>query len=276
MSKQEKPLVSISIPAYNSAATIENTIASILKQTYDNLEINVLDDCSKDNTVEIVESMQDDRIKLYRNEQNLGMVGNWNRCLNVANGEFVKIVCADDMLDETAIEKEVAAMGRSESINLVESDTRLVDINGKKTGSFPRYRKSGIVAGKKVAKTSIIWNNFFGAPVNNLIRRSILDRVGGFDADFTYILDFEMWMRIACEGDIFIIHEQLNSFTVRNDSNTGNLIGKNREVYVEEHRRLVEKYRDRLGLSAFQCRFSVWFRKFRNVVIGLFLKLKAK
>jgi glycosyltransferase involved in cell wall biosynthesis len=276
MQEQKKPLVSISIPTYNSAATIENTIQSILKQTYDNLEINVLDDCSKDNTVELVESIRDDRIKMYRNERNLGMVGNWNRCLEVAAGEFVKIVCADDLLDETAIEKEVAAMIASPGANLVESDTRLVDINGKKTGSFPRYRKSGIVAGKEVAKTSIIWNNFFGAPVNNLIRKNILDKVGGFDPNFTYILDFEMWMRIACEGDIFIIHEQLNSFTVRNDSNTGNLIGKNRGVYVEEHRRLVEKYKDRLGLSNFQCRFSVWFRKFRNVVIGLFLKMRAK
>jgi glycosyltransferase involved in cell wall biosynthesis len=275
MARQEAPLVSISIPTYNNAATIENTIQSVLRQTYDNLEINVLDDCSKDNTVELVESFGDARIKLYRNEHNLGMTGNWNRCLAVAHGEFVKLICADDLLDETAIEKEVTAMRENPTVNLVESDTRLVDIHGKKTGSFLRYRKAGVVDGKKVAKTSIIWNNFFGAPVNNLIRKSTLDAVGGFDPDFTYILDFEMWMRIACVGDIYIIHELLNSFTVRNDSNTGNLIGKDRETYVDEHRRLVEKYKKELALNGFQCSFSVWFRKFRNVLIGIFLKWKA-
>ena len=278
-----RPLISIGIPTYNSAATIRNTIESILRQTYTNLEINVVDDKSKDNTLEIVKQIQneclqrgDGRIRIYENEKNLGMSGNWTKCLSVARGEFVKLICADDMMDEEALEKEVKAMEEHPSVNLVESDTRLVDITGKTTGRFPRYRKSGVVDGKKVARTSIIWNNFFGAPVNNLIRKSVLDKVGYFDPEFVYILDFEMWMRIACEGDIYIIHEMLNSFTVRNDSNTGNLIGKDRKTYVDEHEKLVYKYKDVLKLSEFECRFSIFFRKFRNVAIGIYLKIFSK
>ena len=278
-----RPLISIGIPTYNSAATIRNTIESILRQTYTNLEINVVDDKSKDNTLEIVKQIQneclqsgDRRIRIYENEKNLGMSGNWTKCLSVARGEFVKLICADDMMDEEALEKEVKAMEEHPSVNLVESDTRLVDITGKTTGRFPRYRKSGVVDGKKVARTSIIWNNFFGAPVNNLIRKSVLDKVGYFDPEFVYILDFEMWMRIACEGDIYIIHEMLNSFTVRNDSNTGNLIGKDRKTYVDEHEKLVYKYKDVLKLSEFECRFSIFFRKFRNVAIGIYLKIFSK
>lgn len=282
-----QPLVSISIPAYNSAATIEKTMESVLNQTYTNLEINVIDDQSKDDTLEILQRIQkacqekgDERIRLYENEQNLGMTGNWNKCLQVAKGDFVKLICADDLLTPDAIEKEVAAMIAHPSVTMVESDTRLVDLNGKTTGKFPRYRKSGVVDGRKVARTSIIWNNFFGAPVNNLIRKSVLERIGYFDPDFTYILDFEMWMRIACEGDVYIIHEMLNSFTVRRDSNTGTLLGNGKnskkDVYVEEHRRLVEKYARILGLSGFLIEFSVWFRKFRNVAIGIYLKFTAK
>lgn len=277
------PLISIGIPTYNSAATIRNTLESILRQTYTNLEINVVDDKSKDNTLEILKQIQneclqngDGRIKIYENEKNLGMSGNWTKCLSVAKGEFVKLICADDMMDEDALEKEVKAMEEHPSVNLVESDTRLVDITGKATGKFPRYRKAGVVDGKKVARTSIIWNNFFGAPVNNLIRKSVLDKVGYFDPEFVYILDFEMWMRIACEGDIYIIHEMLNSFTVRNDSNTGNLIGKNRKTYVDEHEKLVYKYKDILKLSEFECKFSIFFRKFRNVAIGIYLKIFSK
>ena len=278
-----RPLISIGIPTYTSAATIRNTIESILRQTYTNLEINVVDDKSKDNTLEIVKQIQneclqsgDGRIRIYENEKNLGMSGNWTKCLSVARGEFVKLICADDMMDEEALEKEIKAMEEHPSVNLVESDTRLVDITGKTTGRFPRYRKSGVVDGKKVARTSIIWNNFFGAPVNNLIRKSVLDKVGYFDSAFVYILDFEMWMRIACEGDIYIIHEMLNSFTVRNDSNTGNLIGKDRKTYVDEHEKLVYKYKDVLKLSEFECRFSIFFRKFRNVAIGIYLKIFSK
>lgn len=273
-----QPLVSICIPAYNNAGYIKDTIESILKQTYQNIELIIVDDNSKDNTLEVIQSMKDPRVKVFHNEENLGMVGNWNKCLSLANGEFVKLICADDMLDQNAIELEAEALENNPSANLVESDTRLVDINGKKTGVFHRYRKSGLVDGKKIAKISLLIQNFFGAPVNNMIRKVALDKVGYFDESFTYILDFDMWVRLACSGDVYIIHQQLNSFRIRNDSNTGNLIGKNRDVYVDEHRRLVEKHASAgiINLTKFDVGFSVWFRKVRNVLIGIYLKLFSK
>lgn len=273
-------LVSICIPTYNNEGYIKNTVLSILRQTYQKIQVIIVDDCSKDSTVEIVEKIRkkDDRIKLYKNEQNLGMVGNWNKCLSLAEGEFVKLICADDMIDKNAIEKEVAAMQQHPSVNLVESDTRLVDINGKKTGYFKRYPKSGLVNGKKAAKTSLMLNNFFGAPVNNLIRRNVLEQTGGFDPLFTYILDFDFWVRIACVGDIYIIHEVLNSFCVRNDSNTGDLIKNRRNVYVDEHKKLLLKHANAgiLKISGFEVTLSILIRKFRNVLIDIYLKIFAK
>lgn len=73
-------LVSICIPAYNNEKDIKGTLESLLEQTYKNIEIVVVDDASTDSTAAIVESIKDDRIHLYRNEKNLGMAGNWNRC----------------------------------------------------------------------------------------------------------------------------------------------------------------------------------------------------
>lgn len=278
MDRKEQPLVSIVIPAYNNENTIIATLESIRNQSYKNIEIIIIDDNSKDKTLQLVTEQQkkDNRIKIYHNSTNLGMIGNWNKCIQMSNGEFVKLVCADDLLDKNEIEKETGVMILNPSVNLVESDTRLIDINGKKTGSFKRYHKSGLVKGKKIARTSIIWNNFFGAPVNNLIRKSVLDKTGYFDEQFTYILDFDMWMKIACIGDVYIIHELLNSFRIRNDSNTGNLIGKDRETYVAEHQRLVDKYAGELQLNRFEYAFSIWFRKFRNVAIGIYLRVFAK
>ena len=273
-----EPLVSVCIPAYNNAGYIKETIDSILNQTYQNIELVIVDDNSKDETLKVIQSIKDPRIKVYHNEENLGMVGNWNKCLSLANGEYIKLICADDMIDNNAIEIEAKAMQQNPTANLVESDTRLVDINGKKTGVFHRYRKSGLVDGKKVAKKSLLIQNFFGAPVNNMIRKSALETVGYFDESFTYILDFDMWIRLACSGDVYIIHQQLNNFRIRNDSNTGNLIGENRDVYVDEHRRLVEKHalNKELHISGFDVKFSIWFRKVRNVLIGIYLKLFSK
>lgn len=271
-------LISVCIPAYNSSEFIGETIKSILNQTYKNLELIIVDDQSKDNTIEIVESFKDERIKLYRNEKNLGMVGNWNRCLELAKGEYVKLICADDLLMPKALEKEAAAMDSNPSVNLVESDTALIDIYGKKTGAFRRYFRSGVVDGKKLAKTSLMLNNFFGAPCNNLIRKSILEKTGGFDSEFTYILDFDIWVRIACQGNVYIIHELLNSFRIRKDSNTGDLIKNNRKIYVDEHRRLVNKHARAgiLKISSLECKISVLIRKFRNVLVDLYLKLFMK
>lgn len=163
-------------------------------------------------------------------------------------------------------------------MNLVESDTRLVDINGKTIGRFKRYHKSGVVDGKKIAKTSLMLNNFFGAPVDNMIRRSILAKTGYFDPDFTYILDFDMWIRIACTGNVYIIHELLNRFQVRNDSNTGIMIRSKRKVYVTEHRRLVEKHAVSgiLKINRLEVWMSVLLRRVRNIIILFYLNIFAK
>ena len=268
-----EPLVSICIPAYNNAGYIKKTVESILNQTYRNIELIVVDDKSTDDTVEILESIEDTRLKIYKNEENLGMAGNWNRCLSLARGEFIKLICADDMIDANAIELEAKAMQENPMVNLVESDTRLVDITGKKTGAFKRYPKSGVVDGKKLAHTSLMIQDFYGAPVNNLIRRSALEKVGGFDPAFTYILDFDLWVRMSLSGDVYIIHRLLNSFRIRNDSNTGVLIGEKRDVYVAEHRRLLDKHAKEAGLSSLDIRISMGIRRLRNVAIGVYLKL---
>ena len=273
-----QPLVSICIPAYNSAEYIKDTVESLLRQTYTNIEVVVADDCSKDNTCEILESIEYSRLKIHRNEKNLGMVGNWNNCLRLGSGEFLKLVCADDMLDSNAIEKEVTALINHPTAVMVESDTRLVDNDNKQKGAYHRYHKSGLVNGKEVARKALIFKNYFGAPVNNMFRRDAFLKTGGFDERFTFILDFDLWVNLALQGDIFIIHELLNSFRVRHDSNTGNLVNNDRDTFTNEHRALVEKYASmpELKMSKFDVELSVFIRKLRNFAVKIYLRLFAK
>ena len=147
-----EPLVSICIPAYNNAAYIKDTIDSILSQTYKNLELVIVDDKSKDDTVAVIKSIPDERIRLYENEKNLGMSGNWNHCLELCKGEYIKLICADDMLAPDAIEKEARALTEHPDVVMAESDTRLVDLNGKYKGWYRRYRTKGVESGKKIAR----------------------------------------------------------------------------------------------------------------------------
>lgn len=269
-----KPLVSVCIPAYNNAAYIKETIDSILRQTYKNIELVICDDKSTDNTVEVVESIKDDRIKLYKNEKNLGMAGNWNNCLFKCKGEFVKLVCADDMLREDCLEKEVQALIDNPTAVMAESDTKLVDLDGNSKGFYKRYRTRGLEYGRKVARAGFFVKNYFGAPLANTFRRDVLGVIGGFDDWYTYILDYDFWVTLACMGDVYIIHEPLNYFRVRNDSNTGEVMnGSKTNVYVEEHIHLVNKFKDELQLSDADVKRSIAIRKFRNFAAGIYLKI---
>ncbi len=272
------PLVSVCIPAYNSAVYIKKTIESILDQNYKNIELVVVDDCSKDDTVEIVKNIEDPRMRLVQNEKNLGMTGNWNKCLTEAKGDYIKLVCADDILYADSIKKELGALLKHPDVTLVMSDTALIDENGVRTGCFKRYPKAGLLEGRKVAKRALIFKSFFGAPCNTLFPRSSYERAGGFDPKFPYILDFDMWLRMACLGKIYVIHEELNGFRVRNDSNTGNLINDDRKTYNLEHKNLLKKH-NALGavhLNRFELWVSMMIRHARNELIQIYLKVNAR
>ena len=97
-SQSQESLVSICIPVYNAEKTIGKTIASIVNQTYKNIEIIVVDNCSSDSTVKIVQTFNDPRISLILNDVHFPSAElNWNRCFQYMNGEFMAIFHADDV-----------------------------------------------------------------------------------------------------------------------------------------------------------------------------------
>ena len=79
------------------------------------------------------------------------MSGNWNRCLSLCTGKYAKLVCADDILSPDALKREVDALEANPTAVIAESDTKLIDLNGKGKGFYKRYKKSGLVDGKKSA-----------------------------------------------------------------------------------------------------------------------------
>jgi glycosyltransferase involved in cell wall biosynthesis len=104
------PTVTIAIPTYNRLAYLRQAIQSALGQSYPELEVIVSDNCSDDGTVEAVASIRDQRLVFLKQKKNLGMVGNWNACLERATGEFFLLLSDDDYLEEFAIEKLVQPM----------------------------------------------------------------------------------------------------------------------------------------------------------------------
>jgi len=271
------PLVSICMPAYNNADHIEKAIQSVLEQTYRNIEIVVVDDASSDNTYDLVKSIRDPRIRASKNDVNLGLAGNWNHTMDLANGAFVKLMGADDLLEPQAIKKELRALLDNPSAVLAESDSRVIDAIGRQHGTYRRYWRNGLVPGKRIARASIRTFDRFGNPVANLIRSSALREVGGFDPSFVYITDYDFFVSIGLKGDVFIIHEPLNCFRVRSGANTSLVMGGGREAaYLAEHRKMLDKHRQGLGLTGFDIAASVLVRRVWSFIVSIYLKLFAR
>jgi glycosyltransferase involved in cell wall biosynthesis len=264
------PLITVCIPVYNNEGTLENTLRSILAQDYPNLEVVIVDDKSSDFSVKLVKGFEDLRIRLVKNGQNLGMTKNWNKCLSLANGELVKLICADDILEPSCLRKEAEGFLRHPKLSMVVSHTMLVTERGEFVNLIKRWFRPGLNLGRSMAKTSLILNNFFGAPCNVTFSNSKVKKFGGFDENFALIPDFDLWIRLASAGDVFVIDEPLSSFKIRPGSNTWEIIKdkRARQKYLLEHKRLLKKHRNAFGLSLFHMGLSIASRMLRTLLIS--------
>lgn len=125
---KNKPLVSVITPLYNCEKYIEETILSVINQTYENWEMIIIDDCSKDGGIKIVEKYQklDNRIKLYKNEENQGVSYTRNRAIDLSEGKYIAFLDSDDLWKKEKLEKQISFMEKN---NIVLSYTGYEKIN---------------------------------------------------------------------------------------------------------------------------------------------------
>ncbi|OBU24039.1 glycosyltransferase family 2 protein [Photobacterium kishitanii] len=166
-------LVSIIITSYNSEEFISKSINSILLQTYQNFEIIIVDDCSTDNTVEVVSELNDIRIKLVVNEYNLGYLHNFNKALKYASGEFITFLDSDDYISEFKLENQIRA---------------LEDNNWHFCGTqFIKTNRHGRVIGKSNLPLSLIdirkaisSGELPACGSSIMVRKEVIDKIGGY------------------------------------------------------------------------------------------------
>ncbi|MCR5099075.1 MAG: glycosyltransferase [Lachnospiraceae bacterium] len=270
------PLVSVCIPAYNNASTIRDTVESVLASDYKNIEVIIVDDCSSDDTFDVAEAIDDERVFVCKNYDNLGMAGNWNRCLSCCKGEYIRLLCADDRIDADLISTEVGILDEHPRVVMVSTDTAFINEAGEVVGHYDRYKKNGVVPGREIFKSSLFTRDYLGAPLANLFRKSAAEAVGGFDTSFSYIIDYDFFGGIALLGDVYVLHEKKNYFMLRSGSNTSRVLGGAGSAdYIREHRLLVEKYAGALGLGGFEKWLSVMIRRATVFLGGIYLGVKG-
>ncbi len=274
INSNSKDLVSICIPVFNGENTIRDTLLSAINQTYENIEIVVVDNCSEDNTVNIVQANMSGHIRLYQNSENLGMVGNWNKCLEYAKGEYITILCADDLLNRDCIEKKVNIMRENKDVVMVFSASEIINENGTSLMKRRIFNNNKIMEGKKISLRSYREKNLFGEPSNVLFRKSALNETGGFDASMYYSADWDMWLKIANTGKVGYISEVLMKYRVSKNNQTSKT---KLQTYIKDDSRMMSNIHNNNYMSTKKVddcihRGMFIFRMFARIV---YLKVKA-
>jgi glycosyltransferase involved in cell wall biosynthesis len=209
------PLVSICIAVFNAERFLAEALRSVLNQTYANLEICVVDDGSTDRSYEIISSISDPRLRVFRTSPNRGGYAAMNHAATHAHGEFVAFYHADDVYDPTIIEKQVAFLRAHAGIGAVFTRDHNIDEAGRvtRTVKWPRdLPRNAPLDLPTVLRGLVRGRNPFCCPTF-MTRRSALETVGAFDhARWGIAADLDMWIRLAAWRPLAILDEPLVSY----------------------------------------------------------------
>lgn len=273
------PLVSICIPVYNGAPFLKECIDSCLRQTYSNYEIIILDDGSTDESVKIIESylISNNRIRFIKNPLNLGLVGNWNKCINESKGEWIKFVFQDDYIADNCIEEFVLLI-TNESQLIVSERNFVLPINASedvknyynntvRTLLNTCKNKTNFYSAQLIARIAVknMGMNFIGEPSLIFFRKNVVKELGYFNPQLKQICDLEFALRVASVYGVQYIPKQLCAFRIHEDTTTNkNVISKYFEL----------RYLEPLILAYFLL-YDEKYTSFRKN-IGAFYRLKLK
>lgn len=207
-------MISIVIPTYNREKTIKNAIESVLKQTYKDIEVIVVDDCSTDNTEEIVRAMKDDRIIYYKLNQNSGACVARNKGIELAKGSYIAFQDSDDIWKENKLEKQIKIMEETKaSLNFCKISVigeKSKKVNVKPTITDERnIKKYGIV-------TALCKNNFISTQAI-IGRKECFENIK-FDSMLPRLQDFDIVLRLCEKFEWSFCNESLVDVYVQDDS----------------------------------------------------------
>ncbi len=209
-----RPKVSVLIPTYNYARYLPEAIESVLSQDITDFELIISDDGSNDGSAELLQryATTDPRIRVQIQPVNLGMVANWNWCLQQARGEYIKFLFGDDRLSQPqTLGKMVAMLDAHESASLAVCARHLIDEHSAIFDLWDDLGAEGLQRGYDVGRRCLLQTvNLVGEPSVVLLRASRTSR--GFDPRLRQVVDLEMWCHLLETGDLVYTKEPLCQF----------------------------------------------------------------
>ena len=246
-------LITVSVVTYNHAPYIKECIDSILEQTWQNLEILVVDDCSTDETVDLVKSYHDPRINLITKKKNRGVSDSTDVYLRQAAGRYIATICGDDrMATPFKIERQVEFLKRNEWCSVVFSDIELIDEHGvlldpqkSPAKQILQVFESGIENQdpKQLLNTFFLKGNVLAGPTM-LADMKVFHQFGSFDRRYLQLQDFDMSIRLLINGvGIAVVPEKTVSYRIRdNQMNLSAITNESANRLIYERAKILEQY----------------------------------
>ncbi|MDF3079275.1 MAG: glycosyltransferase [Sphingobacteriaceae bacterium] len=204
------PLVTIGVTSYNNSRYVVDTLNSVANQSYKKIELIILDDCSKDNSVSIIENWISSaplKATLIKNTANMGVTKVCQNLLENSSGKYFQLLASDDLLVEEKIETQVQFLETHPDVAMVYTDAILIDENNDRLfgGFIQRNRPDLLSAPSGAILENLLEGNFIPAP-SILAKTQVLKSVGGFDIDLTYE-DYDMWLKVAKDHPVIFLPE---------------------------------------------------------------------
>lgn len=208
-----RPKVSVIIPTYNRLEFLKESVASVLGQTFTNYELIISDNCSEGGTNRWASSLtkKNSKVRYYRNEENLGMVRNWNKGLSRSRGEYVSILMDDDLWEPNFLAETVKILDKKDNVGLVCVHIVPLCSTSSKKKEYPEnlyklHSHSREVKGIECIRQFLdsVW--LVGLPSGILVRKKCFEELGQFDE---ICLDPEMWLRICSKYDFYYLDKKL-------------------------------------------------------------------
>lgn len=231
-----RPLISVCINCYNAENTIKATLDSVLGQTYTDLQVIVVDDCSTDGTWDYLQTVTDERVECHRLAQNGHISNANNEALRRVRGEFVAHLDADDTWYPDKLERQLAFLLEHEEYGACFALAEMVDEQGAPTVDDHRFRAENRDQAALLRHFLTVGNYLNHSSM--LARRDILDRVGKHDLTLLYFHDFDYWVRMAMICPIYILPDKLLTCRLSAASNSAMTDAK-KTVHIYEFARIV-------------------------------------
>jgi glycosyltransferase involved in cell wall biosynthesis len=226
------PKVSVCIPSYNGARYLGETIESVLAQDSSDYELVICDNASTDDTPRVARSFPDRRVRYVRFDAFVSQSANWDRCLDLAAGDYVVLLHADDLVRPGFLRRALAVLDAHRDVALVHCSVQHIAADGAPLHIQKLYDEDRVDTGDALCRRLLI-DGCVVNPAGVMVRRTAYEAAGRFSEEIVWGADWHMWLRIALHNRVAYLAEPLAVYRQHPESGTSRVMATGRQARDE-------------------------------------------